>query len=511
MIEVRLNSEAVDIILIAEGTYPFERGGVASWIYDIISNMPDYKFGIIFLGAFEGQYNDYAYPISPNVVHLQIVYLFGESSEEEMGSRAKNNHFDFERIAKLHEVFKNSHGCPKGLVESIEDIGRLIESDGFDYYQFLRSEDAWNFITEQYSKYSTNPSFINYFWNIRNMHAPLWIIGEAIEKAPKAKVIHTISTGYAGLLAAMLNQRFDYPLILSEHGIYTKERNIELLQSTILIGVDMLVSSRKTFTYQHELWLKFFDSLARMCYHYADLIVSLYSGAQKQQIFAGADKNKARVIPNGIDINLYLPVRRASDLPIPKVVCFVGRFVRIKDIKTFIRSVSLMIAEDNTIEAWIRMVGGGDKDYLDECMDYISQMDLTGKIIFIEDTHMPQILSKIGLLILSSISEGMPLVLLESMAAGIPVIATDVGACREIIEGRDSVDKSIGRCGEIVSIADANMLASAAVKFLNDEALWRSAHRACIERVEKYYNQPTMIKLYKEIYQKAILHGRDRI
>ncbi|MBX9703514.1 MAG: GT4 family glycosyltransferase PelF, partial [Silvanigrellaceae bacterium] len=203
--------------------------------------------------------------------------------------------------------------------------------------------------------------------------------------------------------------------------------------------------------------------------------------------------------------------RRPPEAPIPKIVCFIGRFVRIKDIKTFIRAVSIMVSHDHNIKAWIRMVGEGDKEYMEECLDYIKLLDLSEKIIFVTQGDMIEILNRIGLLIVSSISEGMPLVLLESLAAGIPAIATDVGACREIIEGADEEDKALGTCGKIVSIADAPMLAEAAVTLLNDAALWKQAQKTGIERVEKYYNQDMMIESYKEIYQKAILHGRDRV
>lgn len=511
MIETRLACEKVDILILAEGTYPFERGGVAAWIYDIISNMPEYNFGVIFLGAFEGQYTSYAYDVPANVVSLQIAYLFKNEKDNKIEFNEYKN-LDFEKIVKLHEVFKRSHGCPKGLVEYIDDITNMISPlDGIDYQKFLRSEESWSFIVEQYSEYSSDPSFINYFWNIRNMHEPLWVLQEAVEQAPLTRVVHTISTGYAGLLAGMMQQHYNYPLILSEHGIYTKERNIELLQSSLILSVDMLISSKKMFSYQHQLWLKFFDSLARICYHYADRIISLYGSAQEQQLLGGADVNKTRIIPNGVDIQKFATVRRPITEEIPKIVCFVGRFVRLKDIKTFIRSVRIMINKDSTITAWIKMVGAGDKEYLQECIDFISLLDLKDKIRFVADGDMLDILEKIGLLVLSSISEGMPLVLLESLAAGIPVITTDVGSCREIIEGRNKEDKQLGKCGEVVSIADATMLAEAAVNYLNNRELWLKAQETGITRIERYYNQTIMIDAYKDIYKKAITHGRDRI
>jgi len=505
MIETRIDSGNADILIIAEGTYPFVLGGVAAWIYDIIEKMPDFNFGVIFLGAYQGLYNENVYPIPANLTQLQLVYLFDEKRHEEGSYKVVNNNQAFDEMYKMHEVFKQSHSCPHGLIEPVVDIGKVIQPlTGYDNTQFLHNEMTWNYITEQYTKHSTDPSFVNYFWNIRNMHMPLWRLEEALRNTPKAKVVHTISTGYAGLLASMIHQRYGYPLILSEHGLYTKERNIELLHSTMFAEPDRLLADLKSFTYQHQLWLNFFDSLARICYNYADLIVSLYSSAQKQQVFAGADISKTRVIANGVDIPKFAALRRPISCPTPKIVCFVGRFVRIKDIKTFIRAVAIMFEKDDSIVAWIKTVGKGDSEYFQECKDYIDLLGLNNKIKFIIEGDMFDILAQIGLLILTSISEGMPLVLLESLAAGIPVIATDVGACREIIEGFNEEDRSQGKCGEIVSISNAVMLADAAVKFLNDRSLWLAAQQTGIQRVEKYYNQTVLIDTYRKIYQKAI-------
>jgi len=501
MIETRIASKEVDILLFLEGTYPFIKGGVSSWVYEIIRLLPEYQFGIIFLGAYEGLYKDYLFPIPDNMVHLQLVYLFENEKQEERVDEVPGNTKAFEEIKKAHELFKNSHGCPSGFVDPIGDVGKMIEPGvGFDFRQFLRSEQSWQFITEQYTKYSTDPSFIDYFWNIRNMHAPLWRLEEAISQVPKAKMLHTISTGYAGMLAAMVHQRYNVPLVLSEHGLYSKERNIELLQTSMFAKVDNLIANKSTFNYQHRLWLNFYDSLARMCYQFADPIVSLFKAAQIQQHAAGADIKKTKVIPNGVDIAKYAAVRRPPEAEIPKIVCFVGRIVRIKDIKTFIRSVAIMVAKDSTITALIKGVGNEDPEYLEECIDYVNLLGLEDKIEFVTEGDMLDVLRSVGLLILTSISEGMPLVLLESLAAGIPVMATSVGACREIIEGNDEEDKALGSCGAVVSITNASNLAEEAVTLLNDRERWLSAREVGIKRVEKYYSQKEMIDSYRKLY-----------
>lgn len=512
MIETRFSAQKdIDILIFAEGTYPFVRGGVSSWIFQIISNLSNYKFGVIFLGSFEGSYQEYLFPIPDNLIHLQVVYLFEkeEKTSPELPKEKKSEAFP--PIKRMHDIFKESHGCPHGLSDPITDIGKMLENEtGFSYLQFLRSEQSWNFICEQYSRYSTNPSFLDYFWNIRNMHAPLWRMEKALHVMPKTKVLHTISTGYAGLLAAMAHQRFGYPLILSEHGLYSKERSIELLQTKMFPKIDRLIANSKVIDYQHQVWLSFFDSLARVCYHYANPIISLYDAARQQQQAAGALAKKTKVISNGVDVARFRAIKRPVDAPIPKIVCFIGRVVRIKDIKTLIRSVAIMTEKDKEIKVWLRMIGNEDPDYFQECLDYIALLGQENNIEFIEIDNMETILSQIGLLILSSISEGMPLVLLESLAAGIPAITTAVGSCREIIEGREEEDPPLGTCGSIVSIANASMLAEEAIKFLNNPSVWRKASEVGIQRIEKYYDQTIMFKAYTKIYNKAIKNGRDR-
>ncbi|MBA2651878.1 MAG: GT4 family glycosyltransferase PelF [Tatlockia sp.] len=506
MIETCFSSKQVDILIFLEGTYPFERGGVSTWVHEMLTNMPQYEFGIIFLGSYEGEYEEYLYDIPKNVTHLQIIYLFNKSVvAKAIPAKLEKKQEALDKIKKLHDIYKNSHGCPKDLIENLPDIASLlVGKDGFDAEHFLRSEDAWQYINEQYENFSTTPSFIDYFWNVRNMHLPLWQLAELVDNVPKAKILHTISTGYAGLLATMVHQRYGYPLILSEHGLYTKERSIELLQTTMFPKIDRLISDAKNFNYEHSVWLNFFDSLARTCYNYANPIISLYKSAQEQQIAGGADGSRTEIIPNGVDIPRFAQARRPANEEIPKIVCFVGRIVRIKDVKTFIRSVAIMTTEDPNIKAWIRDVGNTDPEYLAECIDYIYLMGQENNIEFIEEDNMLNILSKTGLIILSSVSEGMPLVLLEALAAGVPVISTAVGSCGELIEGKNEEDRALGKAGAIVPITKANLLAEEAVKLLNNPDLWRQAQEVCIKRVEKYYDQQTMIESYTEIYNRFL-------
>ena len=95
----------------------------------------------------------------------------------------------------------------------------------------------------------------------------------------RARVYHTVSTGYAGYLGALLHYRTGRPLIVSEHGIYTKERKIDLLQSRwIRDNRGLFERDVSNVSYFRELWVRFFEALGALAYGAAQEIVALYEG-----------------------------------------------------------------------------------------------------------------------------------------------------------------------------------------------------------------------------------------
>jgi len=114
---------------------------------------------------------------------------------------------------------------------------------------------------------------------------------------------------------------------------------------------------------------------------------------------------------------------------------------------------------------------------------------------------MTEVLPRIGVIALSSISEALPLVLLEGFAAGVPAVATDVGACRQLIYGLSDEDQALGAAGSVVGIADPQSLGLAAVDLLTDREKWHAASLSGIGRVEAYYNQEQMFERYRAIYE----------
>jgi glycosyltransferase involved in cell wall biosynthesis len=102
---------------------------------------------------------------------------------------------------------------------------------------------------------------------------------------------------------------------------------------------------------------------------------------------------------------------------------------------------------------------------------------------------------------------------LEGHAAGLPAVTTDVGSCRELIEGATPEDAALGPSGLVVPIADPEATANAALRLLGDPALWHAAQQAGLARVRRYYTQKLMYQSYADLYEQALKGtlGGDRV
>jgi glycosyltransferase involved in cell wall biosynthesis len=494
--------EKADICLLLEGTFPYVSGGVSSWVNQIIRGFPELTFAIVFLGSREEDYADARYTLPDNVVHLEAHYLHTPQSKPRINPR-KGNAKAFADIRVLHDQYRLP-GKTMGseLLSNVlehQRSGRLNEED------FLYSRESWNYISEQYRTFCTDPSFVDYFWAVRIMHTPLWSLMKIAETLIPARAYHTISTGYAGFLGALLKQRTGRPLILSEHGIYTKERKIDLFQAQwIHDNRGILNKDDSEVAYFRDLWIRFFESLGHECYNSADQIIALYEVNRLRQISDGAPPERTMNIPNGINLEHLAPLRNKRADGVPLVVCLIGRVVPIKDIKTFISAIRTVNYTMPNIEAWIAGPEDEDPDYAEECRNLAESLNLEEQVKFLGFQKIDDILPKIGLLVLSSISEALPLVILEGYAAGVPCVSTDVGSCRQLIEGIGDDDRALGVSGEIVGIADPDALASAIVKLLGNQAHWQAAQTAGIKRVETYYTQELMFGKYRDVYESAL-------
>ena len=494
-----------DIALVLEGTYPYVKGGVSSWVHQLISQLPHWRFGAVFLGSQAKDYRGLQYELPENVTSLQTLYLFAEQNERPPAKVPRLPADTPERYACLHASLR------AGNTDALDFSAQFAAGGPFTEEAFLYSEPAWQYITAAYEAYATEPSFVDYFWTVRNLHRPLWALARAARALPRARLFLSPSTGYAGLLAVLGAQAQHRPLVLMEHGIYTKERRVDLMNADWINDARSPLQHDPTeVSHLREMWIRFFEILGGLAYRQADPIISLFETARQQQIRDGAEAARTRIIPNGVDVERLGRLRRARGTAPPPVICLLGRVVRIKDIKTFIRAAHALRQRLPGAQAWIVGPEDEDPEYSRECHELAQALGLGESLRFFGFRRIEEILPEVGVLVLSSISEGLPLSILEGFAAGLPCVTTDVGACSELVYGRGEQDRALGAAGAVIGLADHEALAHAAAALLEDSAAYARAAEAAVRRAETYYDQRQMIDTFDRLFAERIGSGEAR-
>jgi glycosyltransferase involved in cell wall biosynthesis len=112
-------------------------------------------------------------------------------------------------------------------------------------------------------------------------------------------------------------------------------------------------------------------------------------------------------------------------------VLHVGRLSAAKDQETLLKSFAIAKAQTPDLRLWV--VGGGSLHTKLESL--ASQRGLNGSVTFFgEQADVSPFLAAADLFVLSSVSEGVPVSLLEALAAGVPAVVTDVGGMSEVAQ-----------------------------------------------------------------------------
>jgi polysaccharide biosynthesis protein PelF len=489
----------VDVALLLEGTYPFVRGPVARWVHRLVEAMPETRFAVAFLGERRSIHRSPAYETPANVVRVECQDLFEPPDRDEWTGRRRRG--DLPDVEGLHRALRTAGGeepvdpvLPRIMASLLGEGGAGATRD------LPYPEDPRKLLREGYGPARPGGTFADYLGTIRAMHASLFAVSELARRLPPARCYHAISTGYAGLLGAMLRHRHRRPLVLTEHEVHTPERKIDLERAGSAPG-DGAGPAAPGFGRRQ--WMRFLEGLGTIAYTSADAIISLHDGGRHRQIEEGADPARTRVVPSGVDVERFRALRDARPTEPTPVLGLVGRVVPSQDVKSFLRAMKAVVAERPDAEAWIAGATGEDRRYVADCVQLAAALGLEDRVRFAGYQPAEAVLPRLGLLVLTSLTEGLPVVVLEAFASGLPVVATDVGACRDLVEGRTPADRALGAAGAIVPVADPEAIARAALPLLRDGARWRDAQRAAVRRVEASYTDRRAFETYRRIYREA--------
>ncbi len=494
--EQRDDDEA-DICLILEGTYPYFPGGVSSWVRNLIKGLPHIRFSLLYLAPFENSLREFKFALPQNVIHLSEVYLQEKNVETRQGKGIDEKTWDV--LAEfLTNLEKNSLDGFDKLINSLDEDKCRKSLD----QSFLFSPQAWDFLVKTCEqKMPEETSFVDFFWTYRSIVLPLLQLLKA--DIPRARAYHTLSTGYAGLLGVLANKRTGKPLLLTEHGIYHEERKIEIANAAWVYTreTDSLWAEPRG-TSLKDVWIGFFNTLSKLTYEHSERIVTLYEDNRKLQLEMGAQPDKTMIIPNGIQVDTFSSLQREKEGIFR--IGLVGRVVPIKDIKTFIRTCRLIAEKIPRVEFLIMGPLDEDPGYAEECRMLSQSLGLEEKIQFTGNIDLRLYYPKLDVLVLTSVSEAQPLAVMEAMCVGIPVVATYVGSCAELLQGREKEDKELGAAGLIVSIGNPQEVAEAVLKIFSDDKLRQEMGESGRQRVSRYYRQEEVVRSYAKLYQELM-------
>jgi glycosyltransferase involved in cell wall biosynthesis len=480
-----------DVCLIVEGGYPYIVGGVASWMDALIRASPGLKFHIIAI-SIGSQPRVKKFVLPENVVGLTDVIL--DSCPIGRTASARDAHTISQAVQLIQTVLSGDVGT------SFEKLIDLVRQTGFGQSALLDSRAAWTAMERVYKEVLPDGPLIDFFWSWRFLARSLLAIVSA--QLPDTRVFHAVSTGYAGLVGAYAKHITKRPYVVTEHGIYTNERRIELSVSEWIYdagtgGFSIGDSNRPARL--SDLWLAAFINFSRVSYALADVITTQYGANQDYQRADGAPEDKFRIIPNGIDVDLYANVRRSTD-PRPPTVLMIGRIVPIKDTRTFIVAVSLLKELVPNVSAILIGPEEEDPAYAEGCRALVAQLGLSETVQFLGRVpDVAEYLGRADVIALTSISEAQPIALLEASATGLPAVTTDVGSCRDIIEGFAG-DPVVGHGGIVVDACNPKTTAQALATILLDDELRAEMGRVMRERVTHLYNKERITKLYENLY-----------
>jgi len=464
------------VCLIAEGSYPYITGGVSSWINQLIRGTPNVYFKVLSIMPSKKEGLKYKYLYPDNLMEIKTIYLdeYLNLNHRYIKKNIILSNQDKDNLMKF--MFMDNRVDWKRIINLIvkeRKVGNAVD--------FLQSELFYSIILKYYQENYSEENFNTFFWTIRTMMLPFINI---LQTQPlEADIYHAVSTGYAGILGVSFHEQMNKPLLLTEHGIYAREREEEILKAPWVTGIFK------------KMWIEFFYFLSQADYREADYIISLFERGQTIQRELGAPIDKTKIISNGVDTSKFNFTKKNHE---GFIVGAVLRVVPIKDVMTIIRAFKIVRNYFETVKLYLIGPTDEDLDYYKQCLSLVELLKLKNDVIFTGNVDVMNYYKLIDVMVLCSISEGQPLVILESMASGIPVVATDVGSCKELLVQNEFE----GECGLLTNLVDADYTAYRIIYLLENKEIREQMGSNGRKRVQRAYNKRLFLSEYHKTYQE---------
>ena len=465
------------ICIIAEGCYPYVIGGVSGWVHNLIKLFPYIEFNLVSIVADRSFRGKFAYKLPENLTQVFEIYL--QDVEWAGNTRVKSNRINLKQreVEALRSLI---------IGEDVDwvTVFHMFNRQDISVNNLLMSPQFLEIAKEFYRLKYVNITFSDFLWTLRSMYLPLFLALKAVP--PKADIYHCVSTGYAGIVGSKAVSHYpDARLLISEHGIYTREREEEIIKAKWVQNI------------YKSIWIDQFRKMSKCAYYFGDLVTSLFEEARSLQLNLGCPISKTIISPNGIDTEAFenIPTKDPDD-PYINIGAII-RVTPIKDVKTMINAFYFAHKKQPKLKLWIMGPLDENPEYVRECMELVRLLKAEN-IIFTGNIRTQDYIGKMDIILLTSISEGQPLTILEGFAAKKPCIATNVGNCYGLIYGEND---SFGEAGIVVPVMNVSEISEAILKLANNPDLARKMGENGYKRLMYRYRNNYMEENYRRIYK----------
>ncbi|MEU4271209.1 GT4 family glycosyltransferase PelF [Streptomyces sp. NPDC026092] len=464
------------VTMLTEGTYPHVHGGVSTWCDQLVRGMPEVDFEILALTG-NGR-EPVTWELPSNISRHTAFPLWGSAPERGRAPRGRERRRftdTYERF--LLSILDPDAGCDFG--EGLYALAALARRGGLT--AALRSEGAlrslmWIWTMPHLPTAAARPTVHDALTATDLLEHALRPLAARISDG---SVAHAVSSGLA-TLPALAAQHFEgVSFLLTEHGIYLRERYLGYRTEAQRWPVKALM-------------LGFYRELNTLGYRKADLITPCNQYNRRWEERGGAPTARIRTVYNGVDPHAFPYAGPEPEVP---TLSWCGRVDPIKDLETLIRAYAISRAE--LPELRLRLFGpvpAGNEDYRTGLEKLAAELGVTDGITFegrVSDVAGAYAAGSV--VMLSSISEGFPFSLIEAMSCGRATVSTDVGGVRE----------AVGDTGIVVPPREPAVMAAAVTELLRDgerrAELGRRARQRVVDRFTLHRSVDGFRRIYLEL------------
>lgn len=246
-------------------------------------------------------------------------------------------------------------------------------------------------------------------------------------------------------------------------------------------------------------------------------VMTVSNGLRQAVIDLGTDPSRVATINQGVDDELFHPgsqadARQALSLPTDrKYLLWVGRMVDVEGLETLIEAFDL--AQQRIPKLQLLLVGDGpERGAVQRDVDRRGLNDFVRFIGPQSQSELPNWYRAADMMVMSSLSEGLPNVLREAVSCGRPFVSTDVGSVREIADSRGGP-----AFAELVPIRDATAMAAAIGRALRPEYLaaaqlfprrsWRDTADDLVELLQRLRGESDVSTTRKRVVPTETIHA----